>query len=127
MSGYYGTPSNAGRRRTAIDCSTNPAHNRWVTVASGLSLRDLPAECQHQLRSGATLNVGAENLFSIWVQSGGHARVYGAGRMAAYTNLAGGLQTFYFAQIEREHAGKTMVIELFDPGEVDAATGSSAS
>ena len=38
--------------------------------------------------------------------------------MAAYTNLAGGLQAFYFAQIEQMHAGKTMVIELFDPGEV---------
>ena len=37
--------------------------------------------------------------------------------MAAYTNLDGGLQKFYFAQIEKVHAGKTMVIHLFDPGE----------
>ena len=29
--------------------------------------------------------------------------------MAAYTNLDGGLQKFYFAQIEKVHAGKTMV------------------
>ena len=32
-------------------------------------------------------------------------------------NLDGGLQNFYFAQIEKVHAGKTMVIHLFDPGE----------
>ena len=37
--------------------------------------------------------------------------------MAAYTNLDGGLQKFYFAQIEKVHAGKTMAIHLFDPGE----------
>ena len=36
MSGYYGTPLNAGAAN-AVDCSTNPAHNTWVTVASGLS------------------------------------------------------------------------------------------
>ena len=54
----------------------------------------------------------------MWVKSDGAARVYGSGRMAAYTNLSGGLQAFYFAQIERVHAGKTMIIELFDPGEV---------
>ena len=37
--------------------------------------------------------------------------------MAAYTNLDAGNQTFYFAQIEKVHAGKTLVIQLFDPGE----------
>jgi hypothetical protein len=37
--------------------------------------------------------------------------------MAAYTNLDAGNQSFYFAQIEAIHAGKTMVITLFDPGE----------
>ena len=57
-------------------------------------------------------------MFSIWVRSGsGNARVYGDGRMAAYTNLDAGNQTFYFSQIEAVHAGKTLEIELFDPGE----------
>jgi hypothetical protein len=37
--------------------------------------------------------------------------------MAAYTNLDAGNQSFFFAQIEQVHAGKTMVITLFDPGE----------
>ena len=68
-------------------------------------------------RQPANLNVGAENLFSIWAKSLGSARVYGGGKMAAYTNLDGGLQKFYFAQIEKVHAGKTMEIHLFDPGE----------
>ena len=63
-------------------------------------------------------NVGAENLFSIWVKStGGVARVYGAGKMAVYANLATGTGVFYLAQIDKVHAGKTMTIDLFDPGE----------
>ena len=63
-------------------------------------------------------NVGAENLYSIWVGStGGRARVYGGGRMVAYTNMDAATSTFYLAQIEAVHAGKTMVITLFDPGE----------
>ena len=37
--------------------------------------------------------------------------------MVAYTNLDAGNQSFYLAQIEGIHAGKTMVITLFDPGE----------
>jgi hypothetical protein len=38
--------------------------------------------------------------------------------MAGYTNINTGGQTFYLAQIERVHAGKTLEIKLFDPGDV---------
>jgi hypothetical protein len=38
--------------------------------------------------------------------------------MEAYIRLPGGLASeFYLAQIEAEHAGKTMVISLWDPGD----------
>ena len=123
MSGAFGTPQNNGQGG-AIDCSSNPAHNHWVTGWTGL-----PAGT-YRLNVNTTLDpdnasVGAENLFSIWAgASGGSARVYGGGRMAAYTNLdetgAGGAQQFYFAQVEAVHAGKTMEITLFDPGEANA-------
>jgi hypothetical protein len=124
FSGTFGTPQNdtdANRQ----DCSGNPAHNQWVLPSgwSGLS------GGAYRLNVNTTLDpdnadVGAENLFSIWVDGGSAARVYGGGRMAAYTNLdetgAGGTQRFYFAQIEGVHAGKTMVITLFDPGEASS-------
>jgi hypothetical protein len=116
MSGNFGTPQNATDPNLQ-DCSTNPAHNQWVTVASGL------AQGFYRLNVNTSLdannkNVGAENLFSIWVHANsGNARVYGSGRMAAYTNLDAGNQTFYFSQIEKVHAGKTLEIQLFDPGE----------
>ena len=38
--------------------------------------------------------------------------------MAAYNNLVSGTQLFYLAQIGAENAGKTMEIQLFDPGDV---------
>jgi hypothetical protein len=118
LSGAMGTPVGPDAGQPAhTDCSTNPAHNQWV-LPSGFN--NLPSG-NYRLNVNTSIanngNVGAENLFSIWVQSGGNARVYGGGRMAAYTNLAGGLQQFYFAQIGAEHAGKTMEIQLFDPGE----------
>ena len=37
--------------------------------------------------------------------------------MAAYANMDTATSLFYLAQIEAVHAGKTMVIQLFDPGE----------
>ena len=59
-------------------------------------------------------------MFGIQAVSNGtgEPRVHGLNRMAMYNNLNGGTSLFYFAEIERVHAGKTMIIELFDPGEV---------
>ncbi|MEX1334268.1 MAG: pilus assembly protein TadG-related protein [Candidatus Limnocylindrales bacterium] len=116
-------PQNSGRA-DAEDCSAHPGHNQWV-LPSGWS--GLPAGTYRlnvNTNLGRNADHGAENLFSVWVKGDGAARVYGGGRMAAYTNLddtgVGGAQQFYFAQIEGVHAGKMMEITLFDPGEANA-------
>jgi Flp pilus assembly protein TadG len=116
MSLTFGTPQNSTDANRQ-DCATDPAHNQWVSLASGLGQGFYRLNVNTSL-AGANINVGAENLFSIWVNaSSGNARVYGSGRMAAYTNIDDGNQKFYFAQIEKVHAGKTLQIDLFDPGE----------
>ncbi|MGZ8527539.1 MAG: hypothetical protein ACXWWR_01995, partial [Candidatus Limnocylindrales bacterium] len=116
LSGDFGTPQNS-TDADRQDCSTDPAHNAWVTLMTGLPGGMYRVNVNTTLNAG-NANVGAENLFSIWVKStGGVARVYGAGRMAAYANLAAGTGVFYLAQIDKAHAGKTMTIDLFDPGE----------
>lgn len=116
MSGDFGTPQNS-KDALLQDCSKDPAHNQWVTLASGLPQGSYRLNVNTSL-DGNNKKVGAENLFSIWVgSSSGRARVYGSGRMAAYTNLDSGNQTFYFSQIEAVHAGKRLEIQLFDPGE----------
>jgi hypothetical protein len=116
-------PQNSGDANRK-DCSTDPAHNKWVLPSGWSGLAAGTYRLNVNTNLGQNAKWGAENLFSIWVSGGAKARVYGGGRMAAYTNLdetgGGGAQTFYFAQIEAMHAGKTMVITLFDPGEANA-------
>ncbi len=127
FSGQYSRASSPPQNKgdaNRQDCATNPAHNQWVLPSgwSGLPAGKYRVNVNTNVAGNAT--VGAENLFSIWVSGGGVARVYGGGRMAAYTNLddtgVGGAQEFYFAQIEPVHSGKTMVITLFDPGEASS-------
>jgi hypothetical protein len=123
LSGSFGTPQNSGHG-SRQDCSTHPAHNQWVlpTGWSGLLAGTYRLNVNTNLGQNATF--GAENLFSIWVSGGATPRVYGGGRMAAYTNLddtgVGGAQRFYFSQIEAVHKNKTMIVTLFDPGEASA-------
>jgi hypothetical protein len=125
QSGVVGTQS-AGRAALP-DCSADPHHDRWVrqdawTVPGPASL---PAG-HYRLNvntSQGNANTGAENMWSIYVGdngAAGSARVYGGGRMVAYNNItsSSGYQRFYLAQIEKVHAGKTLIIELFDPGDV---------
>jgi putative Flp pilus-assembly TadE/G-like protein len=118
FSGTFGTPQNSGDANRQ-DCSGHAAHNQWVLLDSGLAAGMYRVNVNTTL-AGANMNVGAENGFSIWVGANGPAglaRVYGGGRMAAYTNQDTTVADFYLAQIEDVHAGKTMTINLFDPGE----------
>lgn len=64
-------------------------------------------------------NTTAMNAFAVWATAnGGSPRVFGLGAMQAYVRLPGGVSSeFYLAQIDKEHAGKTMVISLWDPGD----------
>lgn len=118
-----GTPSGAA------DCQAiaNPAagghwHNRWWPLASNLAaggtyfVRVMTSDPNNQ---AGNLNQSFENMFSIQVTGGGGGRVYGGGKMATYASVDSGTQTFYLAQISQVlGAGKTMEIDLFDPGDV---------
>jgi hypothetical protein len=44
-------------------------------------------------------------------------QVHGVENMSIFANLSGAQATFYLADVAAEHAGKTMVVTLFDPGE----------
>jgi hypothetical protein len=49
--------------------------------------------------------------------AGPSARVYGQSRMEAFIVISN-TSVFYLAQIEAAHAGKTLEIKLFDPGDI---------
>jgi hypothetical protein len=63
------------------------------------------------------------NRFSMKAYtSGEQPRVYGLGDMSIYANVNAGLTKFHLAEVEEIHAGKTLVISLWDPGD---ATGTN--
>jgi hypothetical protein len=126
QSGRVGS-QNAGRAALP-DCSANPHHDQWVrqqawTQPGPASLPAGRYRLNVDTSQAGNAGTGAENMWSIYVGDNGpagSARVYGGGRMVGYNNITSnsGYQRFYLAQIEKVHAGKTLIIELFDPGDV---------
>ncbi len=102
----------------SADCQSDTRHNAWYRLAANLPIGT------YRLRvttsSANNINTNAENMFGIQAvtNGGGTPRVYGTERMAMYNNINGGAALFYLAQIDAVHAGKTMEIRLFDPGDV---------
>ena len=109
----YGGGSNGSG---SADCQSSPYHNSWWRLATGL------AEGQYRLQvttSSGTTSEDAINAFGIQATaaSGPSARVYGQSRMEAFI-VINNTSVFYLAQIEAAHAGKTLEIKLFDPGDI---------
>ncbi|MGH2512855.1 MAG: pilus assembly protein TadG-related protein [Candidatus Limnocylindrales bacterium] len=137
-SGTYGTVSGikVGDTSTdgkkAVDCAAgkivNSAvggywHDKWWPMATGLAAGTYRLQIQSAAVSDSNFNAHAENAWSIEVTGpkdglGNTPHVYGIGRMAGYNILASGLQAMYLAQIDQTAAGKTIEIDLFDPGDV---------
>jgi Flp pilus assembly protein TadG len=113
--------NNPGTGQTAY--SGGYWHNRWWplgAVTGGTKgdtyfVRVMTTDPNSQSNN---LGQSFENMFSLEVTPGG-GQIYGGGRMETYANIDSGAQTFYLAQISQTlGAGKTMEIDLFDPGDV---------
>ncbi len=123
-------PSVGGSTQDCSDGATsNPSdgrywHNRWWPLATGLT-----GGKTYRVRTSTTdpnsssdqAGVNGENSFAIWASAG---KVYGIGAMEAFSPLPGGATSeFYLAQIDAVHAGKTVQITLWDPGDTGSLTG----
>lgn len=104
------------------DCTTSAYHNAWWTFATVTT----PGTYRLQVTTTNPVNindqkgVSAENMWSLRAVPTFPAYqpyVYGLGKMVIYANVASGQTLFYLSRIEAVHAGKTMVIQLFDPGD----------
>ncbi len=109
-------------------CDSLAWHNDWVQLASGLvggHTYRLHTYSTDPTSATDQRSTTALNSFAIWSTASGAApRVYGLGTMEAYIRLPGGQSSeFYLSQIDEIHAGKTLVIRLWDPGD----TGSLAA
>ena len=100
-------------------------HNRWWQMVGNLT--GGADGRTYRLRTATTdpnnatdqRTANAQNSFALWsTASGGTPRVFGLGAMESFSPLPGGASsTFYLAQIDAVHAGKTVVIGLWDPGD----------
>ncbi|MGZ6328094.1 MAG: pilus assembly protein TadG-related protein [Candidatus Limnocylindrales bacterium] len=112
----FGTTCNASLT-SGIDC-----HLRWyklpVSLAGGKIYR-LHVSTTDPNNASAQLNADGHNSYALWASaSGGTPRVYGVGAMETFEPLpGGGASIFYLAQIDAVHAGKTMEVRLWDPGD----------
>ena len=104
------------------NCRGNAWHDSWVQIASGLAggktyrIHTFSTDPSSPTEQQSTT---ALNNFAFYATaSGGTPKVYGIGAMEAYFRLPQNQTSdFYMAQIEDVHAGKTMMIELWDPGD----------
>ncbi len=104
------------------DCTNDPFHDHWWTFATVTTpgMYRLQVTTTNPLNPGDQLGVSAENMWglrAVPTNAGYRPSVYGLGKMVIYANVAAGVTEFYLGQIEAVHAGKTMVIQLFDPGD----------
>lgn len=110
--GYDGSSSS--------DCQSNIYHNAWWLMATNLAA----GQYRLQVTTGnGTTSMNALNSFSIQAASttGGQPTIYGQSRMCSYIAV-NGTSLFYLAQIAAVHAGKTLEIKLFDPGDITSTT-----
>lgn len=114
--GRYGDDGYDGA--LSSDCRSDADHNAWYRLVQRLGAGTY--RLQVKTSSSGNINTNAENMFGIQAVAnrGATAKVHGTERMAIYNNLNGGSSTFYLAQIDAIHAGKTVEIRLFDPGDV---------
>lgn len=56
------------------------------------------------------------NRYSVRTTNG---QIYGLGDMSLYNNFSGSSTTFWLAEVPESYAGKTFVVELFDPGDAE--------
>jgi hypothetical protein len=93
-------------------------HDKWWPIGTNLPAGTYRINVQSAAVGSSNWKAQAENDFGVEVTGAAGSRVYGLGKMAAYNILPNGAQDFYLAQIDQTAAGKTIEIDLFDPGDV---------
>ena len=107
---------------TAADCGSG-SKNSWVTfttIASPqIGVYRLNVSTKGSDSSPNSGNLTNQFALQATVSSGTAPKVYGLGAMSIFANMNTGTTNLYLAQIAALHAGKTMEIRLFDPGDAN--------
>ncbi len=105
-------------------------HNQWYLLYSGMTggssgrIYRIHTTSTDPSNVAAQKSTNAENSFALYTSaSGGTPKLYGLGAMQAFTPLSASGSTvvseFYLAQIDANYAGKTIEIQLWDPGDTN--------
>jgi hypothetical protein len=121
-------------------------HNRWYLLNPDSSdsmvggsegkIYRIHTSSTDPTNTAQQLGTNGENSYAIFVSAtvpggGASPRIYGLGAMQAYTPLTANsaidtnpaddvVSEFYLAQIDAAHAGKTIEVRLWDPGDTQA-------
>jgi hypothetical protein len=100
------------------EASSSTYKNQWRTLC-GLSGAIAPGI--YVVRVWTTGDIGGTNQYAVRANtsSGPNARVYGINDISIFTNQSG-TSTLNVAEVAAVHAGKTLELQFYDPGEDDA-------
>lgn len=102
----------------AAEASSGTYKNQWVTLCN---FAGAVAPGIYVVRVWTDGNDGGTNQYAVRANttSAANARVYGINDISIFTNQAG-LSTLNVAEVAAPHAGKTLELKFYDPGEDDA-------
>ena len=100
------------------EASSGTYKNQWVTLCR---INGSVTPGIYVIRVWTTGDKGGTNQYSVraTTTSAANARVYGINDISIFTNQAG-ISTLNVAEVAQVHAGKTLELEFYDPGEDDA-------
>ena len=101
----------------AAEASSGTYKNNWVTLCR---LSGAVAPGIYVVRVWTDGNDGGTNQFAVRANTGSaaNARVYGINDISIFTNQSG-ISTLHVAEVAQVHAGKTLELQFYDPGEDD--------
>ena len=115
---------------SSAECETGPA-SEWIDATSPIGINGWTTLCHitaptpgiYPLQVHSYDKGYATNQFSIRATSATaiQPRVYGIGKMSIFAEADAGSAEFYLAEIPETNRGKTLRVELFDPGESTGA------
>lgn len=91
---------------------------QWETACSVGSAKSGIYVLQVEIVEPSNAQYSGLNRYSVRANGPG-ARLYGLGDMSLYNNVSGSSSVFFLAEVSEVYAGKTLIIEMYDPGDAE--------
>ena len=120
---------NSGHWQLAVNDASATFKNNWVTLCTISSPTPgatyvMRVKTDHVI-DGTTAGSGSNRYALQAIGSGGSGsglQLSAYADMEIYNNISGGTATFYLAEVGQQYEGKTLDVNLWDPGDVGSGT-----